>query len=68
MAITIYGFVHSDVLPQAANYSNPAGAIVHVRGGSMPYFSYMCLVSGVADRKVHFDTEVGCDQVLRGTL
>jgi hypothetical protein len=34
------GFVYGDVLPQAANYTNPKGAIVHTRGGSMPYFSY----------------------------
>jgi hypothetical protein len=31
-------------------------------GGSMPYFSYMCLVSGIEDGKVLFDPTVGCDQ------
>ena len=56
------GFEYGAVLPQAAHYSKPAGAIVHARGGSMPYFSYMCLVSGVSDGKVHFDPHVGCDQ------
>ena len=35
------GFVYGSVLPQAAKYKNPKGAIVHARGGSMPYFSYM---------------------------
>ena len=28
----------------------------------MPYFSYMCLVSGIEDGKVLFDPTVGCDQ------
>jgi hypothetical protein len=56
------GFVYGNVLPQAARYKNPKGAIVHARGGSMPYFSYMCLVSGVEDGKVMFDPAVGCDQ------
>lgn len=33
-----------------------------VGGGSMPYFSYMCLVDRVEDGKVMFDPAVGCDQ------
>ena len=56
------GFVYGSVLPQAAKYKNPKGAIVHARGGSMPYFSYMCLVTGVRDGKVLFDEGIGCDQ------
>ena len=31
----------------------------------MPYFSYMCLVSGVAGGRVMFDPAVGCDQVIK---
>jgi hypothetical protein len=56
------GFVFTDVLPQAANYSNISGAIVHARGGSMPYFSYMCLVTGANGTALFFDPAVGCDQ------
>eukprot|EP01050_Picozoa_sp_SAG11_P011201 SAG11_NODE_1172_length_5611_cov_2.962990_2_plen_464_part_00 len=56
------GFAYGTALPQAGNYRNPKGSIVHARGGSMPYFSYMCLVDSIADGKVNFDPLVGCDQ------
>lgn len=38
------GFIYGDVLPQAARYANPKGAIFHARGGSMPYFSCVVLL------------------------
>ena len=60
------GFEHGTVLPQAASYSNPKGAIFHARGGSEPYFTYMCLVSGVSNGSVYFDPAVGCDQGAEG--
>lgn len=56
------GFAYGKVLPQAGKYQNPKGAVVHARGGSMPYFSYMCLVESISDGKVNFDPAVGCDQ------
>ena len=56
------GFLYGQALPQAEHYKNPKGAVVHARGGSMPYFSYMCLVDAVTDGKVLFDPSVGCDQ------
>lgn len=51
-------------LPQAHGYQNASGAVFHARGGTNPYFSYMCLVDSVntSSRAVHFDAEVGCDQ------
>eukprot|EP01047_Picozoa_sp_COSAG01_P087459 COSAG01_NODE_20139_length_969_cov_0.975862_1_plen_224_part_00 len=60
------GFEYRTVLPQAAKYSNPKGAIFHARGGSEPYFTYMCLVTHVANGSVHFDPAVGCDQGAEG--
>jgi hypothetical protein len=60
------GFEYRTVLPQAAKYSNPKGAIFHARGGSEPYFTYMCLVTHVANGSVHFDPAVGCDQGAQG--
>lgn len=56
------GFYYDRVLPQAAKYARPQGAVFHARGGSMPYFSYMCLVKNISDGKVHFDASLGCDQ------
>eukprot|EP00041_Stephanoeca_diplocostata_P034294 m.1157080 g.1157080 ORF g.1157080 m.1157080 type:complete len:652 (+) comp24495_c0_seq3:52-2007(+) len=58
------GFEFEQVLPQAAKYKNPKGAIFHARGGSMPYFSYMCLVDevNVSDGRVYFNHAIGCDQ------
>jgi len=56
------GFEYEAVLPQAAKYANPKGAIVHARGGSMPYFSYQCLVTNISNGKVFFDPAIGCDQ------
>eukprot|EP00039_Didymoeca_costata_P002357 m.59603 g.59603 ORF g.59603 m.59603 type:complete len:982 (-) comp11259_c0_seq3:95-3040(-) len=56
------GFVYYDVLPQAVNYSKPQGAIFHARGGSMPYFSYMCVVKNISEGNVYFREDVGCDQ------
>ena len=55
---------NSSLLPQAATWRNATGAVFHARGGTNPYFSYMCLVSGVdkAQQRVHFDPGVGCDQ------
>jgi hypothetical protein len=52
------GFEFGEVLPQAAKYAKPKGAVFHARGGSMPYFAYHCLVDRVADGKVHFDPAV----------
>ena len=60
------GFEYGAVLPQAASYANPKGAIFHARGGSEPYFTYMCLVTSVANGSVHFDPAVGCDQGAEG--
>jgi hypothetical protein len=56
------GFGYLAALPQAARYQNASGAIVHARGGSMPYFSYMCVVDSIAEGKVFFAPNVGCDQ------
>eukprot|EP01051_Picozoa_sp_SAG22_P001366 SAG22_NODE_53_length_24242_cov_158.884231_6_plen_353_part_00 len=35
------------VLPQAGRWQNASGAVFHTRGGTNPYFSYMCLVDSV---------------------
>ena len=52
------------MLPQAGRWRNASGAIFHTRGGTNPYFSYMCLVDSVdrATEQVRFDPTVGCDQ------
>lgn len=60
------GFLYAsnNSLPQAASYRNASGAVFHARGGTNPYFSYMCLVDSinVTSGTVHFDPTVGCDQ------
>eukprot|EP01049_Picozoa_sp_SAG25_P006798 SAG25_NODE_529_length_7160_cov_55.546382_2_plen_386_part_00 len=59
------GFKYNDsLLPQAGSWRNASGAVFHTRGGTNPYFSYMCLVSGVDHNQGHveFDPTIGCDQ------
>ena len=58
------GFAYGTALPQAATYENLTGAIFHARGGLQPFYTYMCLVSGVnlTSGTVNFDPDVGCDQ------
>ena len=60
------GFLYASnsSLPQAGGYRNASGAVFHARGGTNPYFSYMCLVDSIDNvtGSVHFDSSVGCDQ------
>lgn len=45
---------------RAANWSNPRGAIYHIRSN---FFSIQCLVDGIeSDGTVNFNRSVGCDQ------
>ena len=58
------GLSYADVLPQAANYSNPKGAVVQVWRGGGRWYTNLCLVESIdkVNSELHFSQDVGCNQ------
>eukprot|EP01060_Flectonema_neradi_P039947 TRINITY_DN896_c1_g1_i2.p1 TRINITY_DN896_c1_g1~~TRINITY_DN896_c1_g1_i2.p1 ORF type:complete len:953 (+),score=255.36 TRINITY_DN896_c1_g1_i2:56-2914(+) len=58
------GLFYAGVLPQAANYSNPKGAVVNKWRGGGRWFTDLCLVESVDTNTgtLNFSQEVGCNQ------
>ena len=56
------GFDFSSNLPQAANYSNPEGAVVNVWRGGGRWYTNLCKVKSRNGTKLLFDPEIGCNQ------
>ena len=64
------GLSYKDVLPQAANYSNPKGAVVQVWRGGGRWYTNQCQAESInkSSSQLLFSQDVGCNQGGEGSV